>query len=650
MAEMSDENRQPLGPDEPCAHWVVRDGVVALEKGSNERLVPTISDILAAERKGVREIRGFRFKDSPSVELAPIKFSRFPASLRLVVTVPGEGNGFRGSWRLETSGDRNSAAVGNSGLNAGHLLCGESWHPLVPEEIEEVLSLVRVSGLREGEAVSLGAYLKLVGCKERSFVVFEAPAQTEESDSGVQDAGDLAEIGLRATLYPYQKSGFRWLTGIANEGIGGILGDEMGLGKTLQVIALFLAELAQGRRNHLVVAPVTLLENWRRELLKFAPGIVPLVHQGAQRTGFPKVLEAADVVLTSYETVARDLSLFEMLKWEVVVLDEAQAIKNPQARRTDAVKQLRRRVGIAVTGTPVENRLRDLWSLMDFSVPGHLGTESEFLRHFDDSVGDAAALEPLVTPLLLRRRVADVAKDLPERIDIPQFLTLSDAEANSYEAIRQKTVAEFGAAAALVNLTRLRMFCSHPHLSDGGNQLQVFESVKLVRLLEILEEVFEQGEKALVFTSYTEMADLICRVIRSELGAGADTLDGRRPVVDRQPLIDRFSSGGELQCLVLNPRAAGAGLNITAANHVIHYNPEWNPATEDQATARSYRRGQTRPVTVHRLIYAGTVEEVILDRLERKRELAEAAVVGAAGDELDRADIMRALEMSPLGK
>jgi SNF2 family DNA or RNA helicase len=650
MVKKGDDPRQQLTQDEALARWVTWNGAVALEKDCNERLIPTSSEILAAERKGVREIRGFRFMDSPSTELASIKFSRFPASLRLVVIVPGEGNGFRGSWRLEASGDRGVAQVGESGLSAGHLLFGESWHSLVREEIEEVSSLIRTCGLREGETLSLGTYHKLVVCGERSLVDFEIPSLTVETDADIQGVEDLSDIGLRATLYPYQKSGFRWLTGVANEGIGGILGDEMGLGKTLQVIALFLSEIALGRRNHLVIAPVTLLENWRRELAKFAPRVTPLVHQGPLRTGFPKILEGADVVLTSYETVARDLSLFEMINWEVVVLDEAQAIKNPQARRTDAVKQLRRRVGIAVTGTPVENRLRDLWSLMDFAVPGHLGTETEFLRHFDDSVRDAEVLEPLVTPLLLRRRVEAVAKDLPERIDIPQFLTPSDAEVNLYEVIRKKTIAEFGAAAALVNLTRLRMFCSHPHICDGGNQIQIFECVKLVRLLEILEEIFEQGEKALVFTSYTEMADIICRAIRSELGAGADTLDGRRPIVERQLLIDRFSSNGKLQCLVLNPRAAGAGLNITAANHVIHYNPEWNPATEDQATARSYRRGQTKPVTVHRLIYAGTVEEVILARLERKRELAEAAVVGGAGDELDRGDIIRALEMSPLGR
>jgi SNF2 family DNA or RNA helicase len=496
--------------------------------------------------------------------------------------------------------------------------------------------------------MTIGSYLKFI-IRQRKFDFRTAASAVIHESVPAAPLSASTQNGLNATLYPYQKSGVSWLTGITNESLGGILGDQMGLGKTLQIIALFLSEIQHGRKQHLVVAPVTLLENWRREIVKFAPGISPVVHQGKDRTGFPMSLKGADVVLTSYDTVVRDTAIFQMIDWGIVVLDEAQAIKSPYAQRTRSVKALKRRVGLAVTGTPVENRLLDLWSIMDFAVPGHLGTESEFVSRFLDSVDDATALEPLVTPLLLRRRVADVAKDLPPRIDIPQILSLSDNEAQLYDALRLRTIAEFGQAAALVNLTRLRMFCAHPRLSDDGRNFPILESVKLKRLLEILEEVFDQDEKALVFTSYTEMADLISEAIQASFGARAETLDGRRPIKDRQTLIDRFGKSSELRCLVLNPKAAGAGLNITAANHVIHYNPEWNPATEDQATARSYRRGQTKPVTVHQLVFGGTVEEVILDRLERKRVLAEAVVVGGVGDTLERADIMRALSLSPLG-
>jgi SNF2 family DNA or RNA helicase len=500
-----------------------------------------------------------------------------------------------------------------------------------------------------GGEMPLGSYLKLL--VRRSELVIRLVLETEVNEGipTIPDEEGLANslLELNATLYPYQKTGVSWLLGITRESLGGILGDEMGLGKTLQIIALFHSEIQQGRTQHLVVAPVTIIENWRREIRRFAPGIKVVAHQGKDRTGFPKNLEGVDVVLTSYDTVVRDLAMFQMIKWGVVVLDEAQAIKTPGTQRTQAVKKLHRTVGIAVTGTPVENRLLDLWSIMDFTLPGHLGTQADFISRFVDSVDDAEELEPLVSPLMLRRRVAEVAKDLPPRVDIPQILELTETESALYEAIRKRTEDEFGQTAALVNLTRLRMFCAHPNLSDEGRDLPPLHSAKLNRLIEILEEVFQQGEKALVFTSYKKMADLIAETIRKVFLANTETLDGRRVISERQPLIDRFTSDPGLRCLVLNPKAAGAGLNITAANHVIHYNPEWNPATEDQATARSYRRGQVRPVTVHRLIYGGTVEEVILDRLERKRNLAEAAVVGAAGDEPDHADIIRALTMSP---
>lgn len=628
--------------------WSTESGSLDLRNSSGASATPTALDILKAEFKGQNYSGKHRFGSSPSVEIPNLKVNRFPLNIRLITQVPSELNGFKGKWWAEIEVRGAKHQLNPADLLRGHILINEDWFAFDPEEIEELNNCQRKYGLSPDGKMALGSYLKLI--KRQGELAVRISTSSESSEP--PPAGlltDRIEIGLNATLYPYQKSGVSWLTGISNESLGGILGDQMGLGKTLQVIALFLSEIQQGRRQHLVVAPVTLLENWRREILKFAPTIKPIVHQGRDRTGFPKNLYGVDVVLTSYDTVLRDTAIFQMIQWGVVVLDEAQAIKNPSARRTEAVKNLHRRVGIAVTGTPVENRLLDLWSIMDFAVPDHLGTEREFVSRFVDSVDDAAALEPLVTPLLLRRRVADVAMDLPPRIDIPQFISLSDDEAQLYESIRLRTIDEFGQAAALVNLTRLRMFCAHPRLSKDGRDFPVLESAKLIRLLEILEEVFEQDEKALVFTSYNEMADLICKSIQDRFGVKAETLDGRRPIADRQPLIDRFGSANDLRCLVLNPKAAGAGLNITAANHVVHYNPEWNPATEDQATARSYRRGQTRPVTVHQLIFGGTVEEVMLDRLGRKRLLAEAAVVGGTGDTLDNSDIMRALTLSPLG-
>ncbi|RMH15386.1 MAG: DEAD/DEAH box helicase, partial [Gammaproteobacteria bacterium] len=400
----------------------------------------------------------------------------------------------------------------------------------------------------------------------------------------------------------------------------------------------------------LVIAPATLLENWRRELSRFAPGLSVLVHRGSTRTGFPDDLRTAHTVVTSYETAVRDQYLLGMVNWNIVVLDEAQAIKNPESERSRVVRAIPRRIGLAVTGTPVENRLTDLWSIMDFAIPGLLGTRDEFERTYPDDTRGAARLEPIVSPVMLRRRVSEVAGDLPERIDMTQYLELDEATAERYDRLREQAIGEYGDHATFRSLVRLRQLCTHPRIIEGDVEPGdlASESVKYRRLLEILEEISEQGEKAIIFTSFTRMIDLLVRDLSRRLGILTDCIDGRTPQEDRQPRLDRFASHAGPGVLVLNPRAAGTGLNITAANHVIHYNPEWNPALEDQASARAYRRGQTRPVTVHRLIYARTVEEIMDQRLKRKRELADNAVVGTDAREADLLDVMAALRVSPV--
>jgi len=396
------------------------------------------------------------------------------------------------------------------------------------------------------------------------------------------------------------------------------------------------------------VAPGSILENWRREIARFAPLLHTLKHQGPHRTGRPADLQGFDVVITSYDNAIRDNSLLNMIEWDMVVLDEAQLIRNPDAQRTRAVKHLRRRVGLAVTGTPVENRLLDLWSIIDFVLPDQLNDRRSFEVRFRDDIDGARLLETEVSPFVLRRRVSEVAQDLPPRIDIPQVVELSDQEIAEYDQIRQRIKDEYGSAATLVSLTALRMYCAHPLLLSASHVGDPTQFSKFQRLNEILREIFSHGEKALVFTSFTAVADMICRHVGSTLQTFARVLDGRLSMDERQPLIDEFSSVSGAGALILNPRAGGVGLNITASNHVIHYNPEWNPALEDQASARAHRRGQELPVTVHRLLVADTVEEVISARLERKRVLADTAVVGVVGHEDDYADIISALSRSPL--
>lgn len=531
-------------------------------------------------------------------------------------------------------------------LERGHVVSGSDWFPVDASSALDVTELLaEVKG-------GLGP------CSLRTFVALRnlGPARGVFEDRlGDRPISALAftpscheSPNVNATLYPYQLTGWSWLRFVCAEGFGGLLADEMGLGKSLQVIAALHDSMSEAPGPSLIVAPGSLLENWQREISRFAPTLRTLKHHGSRRSGRPKELQDFDVVITSYDTVVRDNSLLNMVPWDVVVLDEAQFIRNPDALRTKVVKKLRRRVGLAVTGTPVENRLLDLWSIFDFAVPGQLGDRKSFEARYPDDLGGAEALEIDASPFMLRRRIREVAQDLPPRIDIPQLVELSEDEASAYEATRMRIVDEYGAAATLVALTELRQFCAHPDLlvKRSGNDPMQFS--KFQRLDELLREIFLRREKVLIFTSFTAMGDMIAQHVQSSLRKFAGIIDGRLPIDERQPLIDQFSEQVGAAALVLNPHAGGSGLNITAANHVVHYNPEWNPALQDQASARAYRRGQELPVTVHRLLVPNTVEEVISDRMDRKRAISESAVVGIAGQKEDYLDIVAALTRSPL--
>lgn len=629
---------------QPEVTWFISAGAVRLRLPDGQVISPTASEIVGAEFKGRMNIRGVVIGPRPSDALPDIEFIRFPPAVEIRMRPPAADLSVPPECRIGLA--LGGMFVGSPGAIHGtdQILEGRRWMPVALDAVAEARETLGRAGISQPGIITIRQYVSLLTTGAELVRFDPAPPPLRRRGKGSR----AVPSSFTATLYPYQEDGRQWLGQIADEELGCILADEMGLGKTIQVIALLAGEKADGRTPSLVVAPATLLENWRRELARFAPSLDVLLHRGQGRTGFPAELRAMDVVITTYDTAMRDLSLFKMISWNIVVLDEAQAIKTPDAQRTGAMKEIPRRVGIAVTGTPVENRLRDLWSLMDFAVPGYLGALDVFERHFAETASGAAALEPLVSPLMLRRRVADVASDLPERIDIPQAIDLSDDAAAEYESIRAQIAAEYGRAASLVSIMKLRIFCTHPFLVNGRTGDPLAHSTKYARLVEILEEIAERNEKCLIFTSFTEMADLLAGDLSARLGVPCMMLDGRVDVSARQPLVDKFQRqvGGAI--LVLNPKAAGVGLNITAANHVIHYNLEWNPAVEDQATARAFRRGQTLPVTVHRLFHCGTIEEVIDQRITRKRDMAGTAVVGVEGTEADLADVLRALEMSPV--
>tara|TARA_Y100000588_G_scaffold33831_1_gene32857 strand:- start:4266 stop:6164 length:1899 start_codon:yes stop_codon:yes gene_type:complete len=603
------------------------------------------------------EIYRVRFENGSSSDLPPLnenameslkglEFSRIPARMEIHI-VPKEHEQKQGlKTVIIVSADGSSRELDTLDGIPDHIILGDCWYPFHVGALASTIDLLREAGMEHPGAIRLRQYLELRKLAGDNPEILDN-TRPEDLASLWAQPEDVPQPQFRGTLYPYQKEGLQWLKLIFDEGLGGILADEMGLGKTVQIIALMTSIDDERMFPVLIVAPTTLIENWRREIMKFSKGITPMVHRGPQRTGSPDDLRNQQVVITTYETLIRDESLFEGVDWKLMVLDEAQAIKNPGTERAESIKRIPHGVGIAVTGTPVENRLRDLWSIMDFALPGFLGASGDFEDAFSDSVESASELDELIRPVILRRRVSQVADDLPEKWIIPVALELADEEAVLYEQVREEARGQFEKGGGLAALTRLRQYCTHPSLvaADAVDD-PVLASAKYARLVEIMEEIFSVGEKALIFTSYNGMIKLLMEDLRSRLNCRADFINGDVPPDRRQGIVDEFNNMAVSGFLALNPRAAGTGLNITGANHVIHYTLEWNPAVEDQATARAYRRGQEKPVAIHRLFYVDSVEEVIDQRLERKRILSESAITDTE-EVSDAEDIMKALHATP---
>lgn len=623
------------------AEWIISENTLGLQRGQNI-VFPSANDIFLS----IREEQEVWPDMAAGAHGAAknLRFSPYPLLLQLELQFTEETK----TIELALTGKAASKSLVLSQFpKTDHLVHGNTWYSVNQSSLEEVQGIAQSAKSGLGVIHSLSAYLALKRASLNGDAILDNTADVEILPLQFLPPDVNSPANVNAQLYPYQKDGWRWLRFVVKEHIGGILADEMGLGKTLQVISMLTDSGMPDVRPALIVAPSSLLENWKREINRFSPSLNILKHHGPLRTGRPAILLARDVVITSYDTVIRDGGLFGMIDWATVILDEAQNIKNPNAARTRAVKALRRKSSLAVTGTPIENRLTDLWSLMDFALSGYLGSLSDFQTQYSEDTDSAVSLERLVSPVILRRRVSEVARDLPERIDIPQAIELEPSEAESYEKMRNDIFEKYGPAATLVSLTNLRMFCAHPALIEPSYNLKSPFS-KLTRLNEILEEIFLLGERVIIFTSYIKMADLIKGQIIANYNIFAECLDGRIDISDRQPLIDSFSKVIGSAALILNPKVGGTGLNITAANHVVHYNLEWNPALEDQASARSYRRGQDKPVIVHRLYLAGTVEEVVDERVSRKRNLSGAALVGVSGKDDDYVDIMNALKRSPI--
>ena len=477
-------------------------------------------------------------------------------------------------------------------------------------------------------------------------------------------------------LRPYQLRGLQWLAFLDRLGLGGVLADDMGLGKTIQLIALLLQEFkeheARGTLEHkrptLLFVPTSVLGNWKRELGRFAPSLKATLHHGPQRLhgeAFAEMAKQQDVVITSYALAHRDVEDFQLIRWNRVALDEAQKIKNPQAASSQAVRSVEAPRRLALTGTPVENHLGELWSIMDMLNPGLLGTQGEFREKFSVPIerhgdrGRARRLREMIRPFVLRRTKDDpeVAADLPEKMEMNVYTGLTGEQAALYEKITGDMLGRIDTASGIRRrglilsvLTKLKQVCDHPALVEEGTPRTLIKSGKALRLAEMLEEVIEEGERALIFTQYRQMGDLLVDALGKRLNKEILFLHGGTPQHKRDEMVLRFQSDAAdaPPVFLLSLRAGGLGLNLTAASHVFHYDRWWNPAIENQATDRAHRIGQKKRVQVHKFVSIGTVEERIDRMLAEKAQLA-TNIVGSGDDwltELDTTELKEYLSLS----
>lgn len=552
---------------------------------------------------------------------------------------------------------------------SGLALLRGQWVEVDRERIERTLErfksaerLARNGGLTFAEAMRMlsGAHIVEGGAEaEASAADWSRVAMgpwLAETLKGLKSPEGLAKVSpgakLRAELRPYQQVGLQWLNLLSQLGLGACLADDMGLGKTMQVLSLLLVQSGREKNSpSLLVVPASLLGNWSAELEKFAPSLkVMVAHSSAMsaealKAVAPETVAGTDLVITSYGSLLR-LSWIEKTSWHLAILDEAQAIKNSGAKVTQAAKKLKARSRIALTGTPIENRLSDLWSIFDFVNPGLLGSAKEFTgyaRRLATASGNPyGPLRDLVRPYILRRLKTDksVIADLPEKTEVKAFCALSKKQAAFYqEAVgdlrRELSVADGmkRRGVVLASLVRFKQICNHPSQWLGDGAWAEADSGKWARLREIAEVIAAKQEKALIFTQFREVTAPLANFLGNVFGKPGLVLHGETEVKKRKDLVQRFQEDESVPFFVLSLKAGGSGLNLTAASHVIHFDRWWNPAVENQATDRAFRIGQRKNVLVHKFVCKGTVEEKIDELIESKKKLSQELLEG--GTELN---------------
>ena len=534
------------------------------------------------------------------------------------------------------------------------------WLELDRDKMRQMLEFWKTHQ-QEHPELSLLDFLKLTA-EDNDDVELEVDRHSSLAEM-MDKLGDKSQLRaienpehLQGNLREYQKRGVSWLQYLEQLGLNGCLADDMGLGKTIQVIARLLQEreIAQkaGVKNippTLLIAPTSVLGNWYHEIQKFAPQLRATIHHGPQRAkeskAFKQLCRENDLAIVSFALARLDAKLLSEIKWHRIVLDEAQNIKNPKAALTKAILKLNAPHRLAVTGTPIENRLLDLWSIFNFLNPGYLGNQTQFRRNFElpiqknNDIRQSVTLKKLVEPFILRRLKTDesIIKDLPDKVEQKLFCNLTKEQASLYQAVVKDVETKINELEGiqrkgliLATLTKLKQICNHPmQFLQDGSEFTPERSHKLTRLSEMVEEVLEEGESLLIFTQFTELGQAIEKYLRQTCHYKTYYLSGSTPRKKREQMIVEFQDPEtEPAIFVLSLKAGGVGITLTKANHVFHFDRWWNPAVEDQATDRAFRIGQQRNVFVHKFVAVGTLEERIDEMLEDKKKLA-GAIVGA---------------------
>jgi SNF2 family DNA or RNA helicase len=557
------------------------------------------------------------------------------------------------------------------------------WVQLDPDQIEAAIRFWEQQSAGQAgllDALQLSAAEEVNGLPIIDTEFEDWLAEWQAKFTGREKLAELPPPDtLEAALRPYQQYGYSWLAFLRRWGLGACLADDMGLGKTIQTIALLLRQKEQEGQlpaPALLICPTSVVSNWEREVAKFAPALTTMMHQGTDRLAgdaFRQQAAATDMVLTSYAIARRDAELLQGIDWLAVVLDEAQNIKNPEAKQTQAIRKLPADFRLALTGTPVENRLSELWSIMQFLNPGYLGSQRGFRQEFGlpiERYADEQAarrLRQLVSPLILRRVKTDptVIQDLPDKVEMKEYCHLSEEQATLYEAVVKTALEEVESSdgiqrrgLVLSMLMQLKQVCNHPaqYLHQVGGEEQAVangnlsRSGKLARLVEMLEEALDVGDRVLIFTQFAEMGELLRHSLQTRLNVPAIFLHGSVPAKKRQAMVERFQDDPHgPPIFILSLKAGGVGLNLTRANHVFHFDRWWNPAVENQATDRAFRIGQQRNVQVHKFVCAGTLEERIDEMIESKKALAES-IVGQGENWLTELSTTELREMVTLRK